>query len=138
MNASRITSAVPSRVDGVCLRSPYTRFGFSPSADFTLTASEITCSSTVRPPHVLSATDCPPIGLPDPGLTTTDVTPPLSASRKPSSSMLMASMARTAAALGVVISLVSFPADALALLVQAHVPVRLDEARGAPTDRSRR
>ncbi len=62
-------------------------------------------------PHVFSATDCPPIGLPDPGFTTAVVTPPDSASRKPSSAGLIASRARMRAPFGSVISLVSWPAQ---------------------------
>ncbi|CPU63116.1 Uncharacterised protein [Mycobacteroides abscessus] len=106
-----MTFATPRRVEGVFFWSPYTRLGFSPSADFTETASRITCSSTVRPPHVLIATVCPPMGLPEPGFTTALVTPPTSASRKPSSSTLIASIARSAAPFGSVISFVSLPAQ---------------------------
>ena len=39
-------------------------------------------SSTIRP-HVFTATVWPPIGLPEPGLITTEVMPPASASEKP-------------------------------------------------------
>ena len=46
-----------------------------------LTESLITCSSMVRPPQLLIATDWPPIGLPEPGLTTTVMTPPESVPR---------------------------------------------------------
>lgn len=103
--------ATPRRVEGAFFWSPYMRFGFSPSAAFTETSARITCSSTVRPPQVLIATVRPPIGFPDPGFTTAEVTPPTSASRKPSSSMAIASIARSAEPFGSVISLTSSPAQ---------------------------
>src|SRR5690606_27553290 len=65
-------------------------------------------STTVRP-HVLTPTVRPPIGLPEPGLTTTLVTPPDSASSKPTSYGSMPSSARKRAPFGSVISLVSLP-----------------------------
>ncbi len=111
-SASLITEATPSRVDGVCFFSPYTRFGFSPRADLMLHGWAKTISSTIRPQDLI-ATVCPPIGLPEPGLTTTEVTPPDSASRKPSSAGLIASRARKRAPTGSVISLVSWPAQPL-------------------------
>src|ERR1022692_735160 len=86
------------------------RFGFSPSADFIPDGARSSISSTVRPQH-LSATVWPPIGLPEPGLTLTASTPPLIASLKPRSAGLIASMARTFAVTGSVISLVSCPAQ---------------------------
>ena len=84
--------------------------GFSPSALFTLAGDLITISSTIRP-QVLIATVWPPIGLPLPGLTTHEVTPPASASAKPRSAGLIASSARSRAPTGWVISLTSSPAQ---------------------------
>src|ERR1022692_4704650 len=107
--APRITAAVPRRVLGVFFCSPYTRFGFSPRADFRPDGSRSSISSTVRPQH-LSATVWPPMGFPEPGLTLTASTPPVIASRKPRSAGLIASSARTCAVTGSVISLVSWPA----------------------------
>jgi hypothetical protein len=75
-----------------------------------LTGWRTSISSAVRP-HDFTATVWPPIGLPEPGLTTTVVTPPASASRKPSSAGLMPSSARRRAPLGSVISLTSTPAQ---------------------------
>ena len=63
-------------------------------------------SSTVRPRHLI-ATVWPPIGFDEPGLTLTASTPPVIASRKPSSAGLIASSARTWAVTGLVRSLVS-------------------------------
>src|SRR6478752_3610073 len=116
-----MTDAVPNRVDGVCFFSPYTRFGFSPSADFRPDGERSTISSTVRP-WVWMATVSPPIGLPDPGFTLTDVMPPASASSKPRSAGLIASSARTPAVTGSVNSLVSLPAHASAGTVTS-VPI---------------
>src|SRR5699024_447417 len=72
--------------------------------------SRSTMSSTTRP-WVRIATVRPPIGFPEPGLTFTAVTPPMTASSKPTSVALTASIARTAAITGSVISLVSSPAQ---------------------------
>jgi hypothetical protein len=83
--------------------------GFSPSADFTPTGARSTMRSTMRP-CVRSTVACPPIGLPDPGLTPTVVTPPASATSKPSSNGSIASIVRTAAWFGPVISFVSLAA----------------------------
>ena len=75
---------MPSRVDGAFFWSPYTRLGFSPSADFSPAGERSTISSTVRP-WVCTATQWPPITLPEPGFTQTVVMPPTSASVKPMS-----------------------------------------------------
>ena len=88
--------------------SPWTRLGFSPSADLTETSSRITISSTTRP-HVLTAAVRPPIGFAEPGLTTALVTPPRSASLKPTSAGLIASSARSFAPSTTVLSFVSSP-----------------------------
>ena len=72
--------------------------------------SRSTIWSTARPQHLI-ATVWPPIALPDPGLTFTASTPPPIASRKPWSAGLIASSARTYAVTGLVISLLSRPAQ---------------------------
>ena len=106
MNAWRITNAVPKRVEGVFFFSPYTVFGFSPSADFKPLGERSTISSMYRP-CVCMATASPPMGFPEPGFTLTAVIPPASASSKPGSKGSTASMARTPAMTGSVISLTS-------------------------------
>ena len=67
-------------------------------------------SSTVRPQQC-TATVCPPIGLPEPGVIPAVSTPPAIASRNPSSAGLIASSTRTWAWTGPVSSLVSWPAQ---------------------------
>lgn len=89
-------------------------FGFSPSADLTLTSRPSQSWSTVVAPQVFMGTASPPIGLPLPGLTITVVTPPEMASSNPMSWMSMASIARTPAVFGRVVSLVSVPATPFA------------------------
>jgi hypothetical protein len=80
----------------------------------------------------LIATVRPPIGLPEPGLTFTEVTPPARASSKPFSSGLIA-VERAGAGhhrVGRLVGVVAGPA--LALLVDAQVHVRVDEAGQHP------
>ena len=74
-SAERIAAAVPRRLDGLTRRSPSTRLGFSPSADFIPAGERSTMSSTVSPQQ-RTATVWPPIGLPEPGVMPAASTPP--------------------------------------------------------------
>ncbi len=67
-------------------------------------------SSSIRPQD-LTATVWPPIGLPEPGLITNEVTPPANASENPWSAGLIASSALIRAPTGLVSSLVSLPSQ---------------------------
>ena len=108
--ADRIAAAVPRRLDGLTRRSPSTRLGFSPSAEFIPAGERSTMSSTVSPQQ-RTATVWPPIGLPEPGVMPAGSTPPASASRNPSSAGSIASSTRTWAWTSPVSSFVSWPAQ---------------------------